>query len=145
MKKIIIIILLFSLFSCKKEVLKPFGEVPQIEIIHLSSTSIKQFDENLILTIHYKDGDGDLGFENPDTKSVWVQDSRLPDPDWYFIPPLSPVGSNVAIEGDLEIKLNGTFLLGNGDEETTRFSIKIKDRAENWSNTLVTTEIKIVR
>jgi hypothetical protein len=67
----------------------------------------------------------------------------LIDPDWYHVPPLSPVGSNVTIEGDLTIKISSLFLLGNGSQEFTSFTIKVQDRAGNWSEEITTPQVTI--
>ena len=132
-----------SLFSCEKELEKPFGDIPTVELLSVSDTDIKEFKDQLIVRLKYQDGNGDLGSYDPDVKSVWVKDDRLVEPDWYFLSPLSPPETNIAIQGEIDIVLNGTFLLGTSDEETTIFNIKIRDRAGNWSNSILTPLITI--
>ncbi len=51
--------------------------------------------------------------------------------------------SNVAIEGELTIKINSLFLLGNGSQELTSFTIKMVDRAGNWSEEITTPQVTI--
>lgn len=135
--------LLLLLWGCEKIVPNDVSPIPEIEIQSVSPTLIEEFSGTVKLNLKYTDGDGDLGFEHPDSVALEVWDSRLSEPDWYYIPPLSPLESNVSIEGLLEIELNGTFILGNGSQETTYFTIRLRDRSGNWSNTVQTPEITI--
>lgn len=140
--------LLFGLGSgCTKEVEPEMALEPEpsIKILSVAPTTIKEFDENVVVTLEYEDGDGDLGFEHPDSNALRVWDDRLENPDFYFVPPLSPVGEEISIRGTLEIRLNGTFIIGNGQSESTRFALKIKDRSGNWSNEVTTPIITITQ
>lgn len=137
-------LLLFSLilFACDKD--EPtFPVEPEISFVSVGPTEITEFEDSILIVIQYRDGDGDIGFENADSMSLFVQDARLTEPDRYFVQPLSPIGSNVSIEGNLEILIRNSFLLGSGGQETTYYTIKLKDRAGNWSNTLQTPDITI--
>lgn len=129
--------------SCKKDDGLVFSDIPEISIESIEPISIEQFKDSIVIRLQYRDGTGDLGFEHPDSFSLRVLDSRLTAPDWYFVPPLSPIGSNVPIQGILKFKLNGTFLIGGTSTETTTFTIRIKDRNNNWSNEVVTPTISI--
>ncbi len=146
MKRMLPILITFAilagLFSCKKKT-EPDLVYPTILGISLSTTSVKQFEESVTLTISYKDGDGDLGAENPDSAVVFVQDSRLDKPDKYHIPPLAPLGSELSIQGKITITLNSTFLIGNGTAEDITYSVELKDRAGHRSNTFTTEKIRI--
>lgn len=135
MKKIILIIpLLF--FGCKKEELREDMDVPYISIKRITPKIVQEFTESVLLEIAYEDGNGDLGFQNPDVLSLSVQDSRLNTPDFYHIPPLAPDGEEIYIKGTFNVYLNTTFLIGVGSSEKLTYSVRIKDRAENWSNTV---------
>jgi hypothetical protein len=127
--------------GCTKEEALP--SEPEIELLSITPLELVQFEDNISLRIKYRDGNGDLGDENPDADVLRVKDSRLSEPDWYHVQPLAPVGSDVAIEGELDITLNTLFLLGNGSQESTTFSIRIRDRAGNFSNEIVTPVILI--
>ena len=131
--------------GCKKKLPDGFEETPEIRLVSVEPTSIQQFQDSIIINLEYKDGDGDLGFEHPDSLSLRVQDARLTKPDWYFVKPLAPVGSNVPIQGILTFRLSGTFILGNGNQESTTFTIDLKDRNDNWSNQVVTPTITITK
>jgi hypothetical protein len=143
MKKIILIIpLLF--FGCKKEELREDMDVPYISIKRITPKIVQEFTESVLLEIAYEDGNGDLGFQNPDVLSLSVQDSRLNTPDFYHIPPLAPDGEEIYIKGTFNVYLNTTFLIGVGSSEKLTYSVRIKDRAENWSNTVTSEEITVV-
>ena len=107
---------------------------PKISFVSISPDTIIDFKNSITLTIHYSDNNGDLGFSDPDEFSLWVKDSRLDSADYYHVSPLAPTNHNLVIKGNLEIVLNSIFILGNGQEERMTLSIKIKDRANHWSN-----------
>ncbi|MEZ4687386.1 MAG: hypothetical protein R3B47_15345 [Bacteroidia bacterium] len=119
-------------FSCGEKVPLP-DEIPFVRVENVSPTDVKEFDNEVTMVIYYTDGNGDLGEEDPDTPVLFVQDSRLVLPDEYHVQPLAPLGSEVPIQGTLEIKLNPIFLLGNGTEETVNLTVRIRDRAGNLS------------
>ncbi|MEM8908608.1 MAG: hypothetical protein AAGD05_12225, partial [Bacteroidota bacterium] len=106
---------------------------------------ITEFRESIILTLGYEDGDGDLGSRDPDVNSIFIHDQRLEKADEYYLGPLAPAGASISIQGDLNIALANTFILGNADEEQTVFSIYVVDQAGNKSNTVQTDPITILR
>ena len=137
----IILLCILLVTSCKKEDDTP--KIPEINLVSISPTTLVQFEEPVNIVIGYKDLDGDLGFENPDSFALQIKDNRLDNPDWYHVPPLSPIGSNVSIQGELDIQISSLFLLGNGSEEQTSFTIKMVDRAGNWSQEIMTPQLII--
>lgn len=128
-------------FSCKKE--NSINAKPVIKFVKINATDIQQFKDSITIDIEYTDENGDLGEDNPDKNALYVKDRRLSAPDFYFVKPLSPPGSNVKIKGILSIKIKNAFLLGTANKEETTFEIKLSDRAGNWSNTIVSPEITI--
>lgn len=138
-------LLIFALFGCKKTEIKRASAIPMINLLETTPLSLVQFDEQVSLTLAYEDGDGDLGHPHPDSLTLEVRDARLLEADYYFVPPLAPENQRISIKGNLNFKLNGTFLFGNGATEQTTFSIRIKDRSGNWSNTVITPTITIKR
>ncbi len=136
----LLFLLLILLSACKKD---EEPKIPVIKLIDITPLSLVQFDESVYITIGYSDIDGDLGYEDPDEYAIQVKDNRLVNPDWYHISPLAPIESNVAIEGELTIKINSLFLLGNGSQELTSFTIKMVDRAGNWSEEITTPQVTI--
>jgi hypothetical protein len=138
-------LLLLLLASCRPDPIAKLDEAPRIRIESVTPTSIREFDGRVTVVLQYEDGDGDMGSVHPDSLLLEVQDDRLTAPDYYFIPPLSPVGSNVPIQGKLNFTLNGTFIFGNGSFEETIYSIRLRDRSGKWSNQVNTPTILINR
>lgn len=145
MRKLLIIGLILIAASCKKATIVKKPAEPLIAIVSTAPVAIVQFEAGVALVLRYEDGDGDLGHPHPDSLLLEVRDARLLFPDYYFVPPLAPLGSEVPIEGELAFKLNGTFLFGNGATEQTTYSIRMRDRKGNWSNTVITPTITISR
>lgn len=134
--------------SCTKTTINSdplFDLEPAIKLESFSSASIVQFTDSLAVEISYEDGDGDLGSEDPDFNSIFVQDARLSKADEYYVPPLAPVDATLSIQGKLLINLAPTFLLGNGTQETTTFSLYMIDRAGHQSNTIEIGPITILQ
>ncbi len=137
--------ILFSLLlSCEKEDLT-YSEEPEIQLSDISHDTVVQYGEVLVISINYKDGDGDLGFVDPDQYALFIRDLRLEDFDPFYVGPLSPVGSSVPIEGELKVEFPSLFLFGNGPQETTRFECRMVDRAGNESNLITTPSVVILR
>ncbi len=135
-----------SLFACKKKSPFPYDIAPELRIVSAGPETLREFQDSLIVILEYKDGDGDIGFYDPDSAALWVQDIRLSKPDPYFVKPLSPPnGEEVSIQGTLRFRLRGTFIFGNAKMEKTRFKIRMKDRAGHWSEEVSTPEITIVK
>lgn len=141
----LIVISSILMFGCTKYVETKESELPSITFKSITPTNIKQFEDSITITIGYKDGNGDLGNENPDDLSIYVKDNRLKKEDYYHLHLLSPPDKSLAISGTLNIQLKNTFLIGSGNNETTSYEVKIKDRAGNWSNPITTTLININR
>jgi hypothetical protein len=127
--------------GCKKKDDKI--EAPKLSFKALSSTSLVQFKDSLTVTFSYEDNDGDIGFYDADSSSVYIQDKRLTHPDLYYLKPLNPPNLKPRIKGDIQLGLRNMFLLGSGSSETTSFTIWIKDRKGNISNSIITPEITI--
>ena len=138
----ILILVGMTLGACKKE--EP-DLSPVITFLSITPTSLVQYSESVYISISYSDLNGDLGFESIDQYALQIKDNRLSDPDWYHVPPLAPLQSVVEIQGDLTIKINSLFLLGNGTQELTSFTIKMVDRAGNWSEEITTSQITILK
>lgn len=134
---------LLGLTSCQKEEIDKLSNIPFIELVELSSDTIIQFEETLVITIKYYDGDGNLGFEETDQYALFVRDIRLSEFDGFYLGPILPPNEIAPITGTLDVEFPNLFIFSNADSETTRFEIKMVDRAMNESNVLTTTEILI--
>lgn len=133
------------LLSCGKDDIMELADTPVIELIDLSHDTIRQYEDVLLIRIKYQDGNGDLGFEDPEEYALFVRDIRLQAFDGFYIGPLAPPSANVPIQGELTIEFPSLFLFGNGATENTRFQIKIIDRAGHESNLLETSTVVIRR
>lgn len=135
------LILISSSTGCKKKDEKP--EAPTITFKSISHDSVQEFNNNLTILFSYEDYQGDLGETDPDAHSLRVKDNRLSDYDWFHIPPMTPDLQELHIKGEYALELPPLFLLGNGPQEQTHFSVQIRDRAGNWSNTITTPAVII--
>ena len=62
----------------------------------------------------------------------------------YHIPPLSPDSAKVNIQGTLRIVLDHTAILNDSSKaETTTYTLKLRDRANHWSNEVVSKTITV--
>ena len=137
---ILVVWIVFS--GCKKDVVEP-DPIPFITIENVTPTTVTQFMDSVIVTLSYDDGDGDLGYFDPDSSALAVTDSRFQEPDLYFVQALAPDGEDLHIRGTLRIGLTPPFILGSSSQEIISYAIRIKDRAGNWSNTVITPDITI--
>ena len=156
-KNILFLIIICFAFACTKEstttnqINDPnpnLSEIPEINLISISSNNVKSGVDSLSFVIDYQDGNGDLGTPDPDIPSIEIIDQR--DTEIlvfnYHLQPLAPIDSEIAITGELNIVLDHTIILDDSnDSETTTFTIRLKDRAGNWSNTVETETITIVK
>lgn len=140
-----ILFLILITVACEEPTPITFDENPTIVIEAITPTTVKEFSEPITITIAYKDGNGDLGFEDPDKAVVYIKDARLLATDTYHLSPRAPLNSNIPIEGIFSIALKNTFILGNANQETTNYEIYLVDRAGNQSNTVTTQMITITR
>ena len=137
-----------ALTACEKEERitgDPTPAVSQAPQITLGSmpTSYEEFDD-ITLYVNYTDGDGDIGFANADSSVVYVTDNRDDIQFAFHVPPLSPDGEEVIIQGTLEVVVENVVLLNqSGTSETTTFTVELVDRAGNWSNSATSPEITI--
>lgn len=143
---------LIILFSCNKkesadETPKgPISNIPSITLINVSPKTVKEYKDSIVFVIQYLDGDGDLGTEDADTKSIFLTDNRVSLTESYHLPPLTPIGTEITIQGNLNIVLEKTALLDSSESsETTTYSIYLVDRAGNTSNTVTTETITITQ
>ncbi len=139
---ILALVVFFAFGGCRKD--DDIDLSPEIEFVSISDEEVENFANSVRVTIAYRDADGDLGSPDPDENTVRVKDARLPDYDWYHLQPLTPDLMPLSIEGTFVLELNPLFILGNGTQETTSFTIQVRDRAGNWSNAVNTPVVRII-
>jgi len=134
--------------SCKEDVPvinDPISDIPAIEIISISPDVVTEYQDSIVFTISYQDGNGDLGQPNPDSTSLFLVDTRIFTVEDFYVPLLAPEGSEIAIQGELVITLDRTIVVDpDADIETVQFQIFIRDRAGNYSNIALTKEITVL-
>ena len=129
------------LFSCTKD--ETLSVVPAIEFQNINPLIAQEYIDDIIITISYTDEDGDLGENSPDINNLFVEDSRNGIVYHYRIPQLAPNGNEIAIEGNFNIKINGTGITNSSNSQQVNYAIYVKDRAGNKSNTITTSNITI--
>ncbi|UPT66975.1 MAG: hypothetical protein M0D57_21550 [Sphingobacteriales bacterium JAD_PAG50586_3] len=124
---------LLTLAACEKD--KPLEETPYIEITSVTPTSAQAYSDTITFTVLYRDGNGDLGENNPDVYNLFLKDGRNQVEYKYRIQQLAPDnGSAVPIQGNLLVKLAGAPIINGGSSETVTYTMYVEDRAGNKSN-----------
>ncbi|MFZ9956160.1 MAG: hypothetical protein ACO3E1_08540 [Flavobacteriales bacterium] len=136
------IALLFFVFSCKKETT---STAPSIEFVSITPSSVKVGEETVNITISYKDADGDLGENNSDVKNMFVTDNRNGVVYQFRIQQLAPSGSSISIQGNLSVAMPNTGISDGVSSESATFSVYVKDRAGNESNSVSTSAITVLK
>jgi hypothetical protein len=141
MKNIIYLSAIVLLFSCKKE--QVISDTPIIEFKSISPATVQEYSDDIIITIFYSDGNGDLGENNPDIHNLFVEDNRNGIVYQFRIPHLAPDNNSIAIEGDFNITINGSGITDESSSQQLNYAIYVTDRAGNKSNTITTSNITI--
>ncbi len=148
-KLFVILCLICLIISCKKDddpqVADPISNIPYIELRSVSPTTVIEYQDSILFTIFYQDGDGDLGFANPDSMTLYVIDQRIFTVEKFYIPLLAPENANITIQGELVVQLDRTILIDpDASSETVEFLLQVKDRAGNFSNYVTTQPITVL-
>ena len=141
MRVVIYILIVTLLFSCKKD--DALSVVPTLEFQSISPSTAQEYIDDINITISYADEDGDLGENSPDIDNLFVEDSRNGIVYHYRIPQLAPNENEISIEGNFNIKINGTGITDESSSQQVNYNIYVKDRAGNKSNTITTSSITI--
>lgn len=125
----------------------PLADIPTLRLDSLSTTQVTAYQDSLVFSVFYQDGNGDIGSADPDRHSLELRDNR--DSNYlvffYHLPPQAPAGADIALQGSLHIVLEHSILLDpNNSEEQTTFSLRLRDAADNWSNTVQSPMITIM-
>ena len=139
----LLVMISFLLSSCKKDDSSEMSSVPEIEMVSVTPLQPKEYSDSIVFTIRYKDGDGDLGENDPDVKNLFLTDNRIGITHQYRIQQLAPSGATIAIEGNLNVVLNNLVITDSSATQNANFSIYVKDRAGNKSNVITSPTITI--
>ena len=141
MKNIIYLFAIVLFFSCEKE--QVISDTPEIEFKNITPTTAQEYSDDIIITISYSDGDGDLGENDPDIHNLFVEDNRNSIVYQFRIPQLAPNNNSIAIEGNFNITINGTGITDGTASQQVNYAVYVTDRAGNKSNTITTSTITI--
>lgn len=134
-------LLVAAISSCKKDD-SIASDIPSIELVSVSSNNIAEGDP-LTFRIKYTDGDGDLGENNANAHNLFLTDNRVGVTYEYRIQELAPSGSSLIIRGNLDVVLNTTAITNGSNSQNVTYSIYVKDRSGNQSNTVTSSDITI--
>jgi hypothetical protein len=134
-------LVILSLAACEKD--KPLEDTPYIEIASITPGNAQAYVDTVVITVFYRDGNGDLGENNPDVYNLFVTDNRNNVTYKYRVQQLAPTDANVAIQGNLKVELVGPPIINGGASESVSYSVYVTDRAGNQSNTATTEGITI--
>ena len=144
MKKLFILFIFWAAISaCKKDKKIEISTTPAIEFAGITPSAAIEYKDKITITISYKDGDGDIGENTPDVKNLFLTDSRNNVTYQYRVSQLAPSGQATAIEGTLTIELKNTAITNGASSQSVSFSVYLKDRAGNISNTIATSAITV--
>jgi hypothetical protein len=122
---------------------EPISEVPEITFESVMPNVVTEYQDSLIFTISYRDGNGDLGENNTDNDNVFIQDSRNQVAYGFRIQQLAPDNANIAIQGNLNITLPNTAIVNGGTSESVSYTIWVVDRAGNESNKVTSSTVTV--
>lgn len=142
-----LVVILTGLSGCGKENTgepEPISNIPSIKFVSITPGTAVKYQDLIQIKIDYTDGDGDLGENVSDVKNLFCTDSRNNVTYQFRIRQLAPDSANIAITGRLSFELDPQgFIDDNNTTETATYSIYVKDRAGNQSNTVQTTPLTI--
>lgn len=133
---------LLIIVSCGKD--KPmYSDIPSITRVDVHPSLVNAYKDSIEFIVSYEDGDGDLGENDPSVSNLYLVDNRIGITYPFRIPQLAPDGSKLIIRGSLSVVLNNTGITDGSSSQTVTYSIYMKDRAGNTSNTVTTNAITV--
>lgn len=142
LKVIFPLCLIMLIAACKKDD-EGISTTPEIEFVSVTPNSVVEYQDSLVFTISYRDGDADLGENGNGVDNFFLTDSRNSVTYKFRIQQLAPDDANVPIQGKLNVVLQSTALLNEQASETVTYSMYIVDRAGNQSNTVTSSPVTI--
>jgi hypothetical protein len=139
------LLILVSLNSCKKkddEIAFPFGDTPHVTSVGLTTTTVRAWQDSIVFTIGYNDGDGDLGENKEAIENLFIRDANTGVTTGFRIPQLAPENSKIKIQGNIEVVHRSVGKLGVGNENTS-FFVWVVDRAGNKSKETESNKISV--
>jgi hypothetical protein len=125
-KSLYFVYLAFALAACNSSALFPVE--PKITYLDIQARQVKEYQDSMIITFSFTDGDGDLGQNTAGYENLFLKDSRTGGSYTYRIRELVPDNAKVPVKGTLKFVLPFTFLSSESvNSEQVVFEIKIKD------------------
>ncbi len=123
---------------------EPYSDVPKISLENYFPDAVTAHRDKLTFSIRYIDGDQDSEAYTTGDVAIELTDNRDKDKLVYNLYP-EPRSVN-ALFGDHTVSIAHTILLDptKASEQTT-FNLRLRDRAGNWSNSVRTGTVKILR
>ena len=140
-----IIFLFLFISSCKKKDKTESTTTPQITFVSISPSTAVEYVNSITISFSYDDLDGDLGQNDPNVTNLFITDSRNSVTYNYRISQLAPDGSSIHIKGNLNAVIKSTAITDNSSSQSVTYSLYIKDRAGNTSNTITTDAITVTK
>jgi hypothetical protein len=137
-------LVLCTFFACKKKDAES-TVIPEIEFVSISPSTAVEYVNSITITFSYDDLDGDLGENNPNITNLFITDSRNNVTYNYRISQLAPDGSSIHIKGNLNAVIKNTAITDGSTSQSVTYSLYLKDRAGNTSNTITTSAITITQ
>jgi hypothetical protein len=154
---IVIISLVFTTPSCKKEEVTPIittdtlfdntlavSDTPKIAFVSIGPNTVREYQDSIQIVVSYEDGGGDLGDSDPAVSNLFMTDSRNGIVYQYRIPQTAPTGSTVSVKGNFTVLIPNTVITDSSSAQNVYYSIYMKDRSNHASNTVQTSVIQIV-
>ncbi len=127
-----------------------FPNTPEITLVSITPAVAKQFTSDEIeITFHYQDGDGDLGYEGDLVNNLFIIDTRAAFANnpgritAFAFESLTPKTRKPSIQGEMKILLATPPF--EASQEPLVYQVYITDRAGNVSNVIETTPITVTQ
>lgn len=118
--------------------------IPEIELLNTTPTTVIAYEDAIVFTLQYTDGDGDLGTNDDTERNVFLTDTRIGTVHEFRIQQLAPDGADIPITGSFDLTLPYTILTNGTSTETVSFEIHVVDQAGNESNVVISPEIQVM-
>lgn len=131
-------------FACTK--LPEYSNIPEIELESVSTYSVSEGQDSVVITVRFTDGDGNIGArENEASDNAFFIDSRFGLPvSLYKIPYIEPSGRVKALSGTIDFTLQPFSCRPNVTNiDSFKYEIYILDRDGNQSNSIFTETFEI--
>lgn len=133
---LLLLLLIGMMGGCTSEPVFPVQ--PRIAFVDIQPRIVREYQDSILVTFRFQDGDGNLGALEPGEINLHLIDSRINSglteaqaTNAFSVPNLTPQTRNPSIQGEVTVKLNFTVLLPGQTEQEIRYQIKFWDRNGN--------------